>query len=867
MKYLFDKVAKTLLLFFVLAPVSLFAQTKIDRQVDSVFRKLSTREKIAQIMVINFTSRDSKEMFEIQKRLVKKEKIGGLIPLGDTFIPAVTRLNELNKLAKIPMLITLDAEWGASMRWPEIPAFQRFIQLGALTSDSLVYEMGKSIAQECRALKVQVNFSPDVDLNNNPERHIVHTRCIGENKEKVAQYAAAMMRGLRDGGVAGSAKHFPGHGDTDVDSHLALPLLPFSAERIDTLEFYPFKRMIAEGVDMVMVGHMNVPALDPTGTPSSISKTIVTGYLREKLGFNGIICTDALDMHGVSKASGLAKKDIPLAAYKAGVDILLMPEDIEESITVIENALKNGEITMEGLDMRVKKMLALKARLGVFDKGYDPLIDLDNLNVFTDQDLKDGIMDKKLDLIKKISKESITVAYNDNSAGFGIPVTFEGKKVAYVGFKNVKTGSDFGIMANRYGPVDTLLLGDNSSVAELKTARQKLEGHDLVIFAFNRSDLRTATNYGIVPEEVEFLAEWAAEQPMIVLFHGSPYGLAKIPGHGNFTSFVVGYLSDQANNLAAAQVIFGGIPAKGVLPVTSGPYKEGHSVQIPERFREEYHHFVGSKDDSLSLVKYDLGEQSAALTLLPQVAELVAGGKFTLSATVGELLGNDAACGLMTVENLLSCYTNPDYASALRAILGKYRSYASVEEVARQMFAALNMTNTELSGSVTGSGSTAQIITTAYDMNKFEFAVGNGGKYAGKQVLSPEAAEIVLKFFKRNGAAGKHFTTVIDGVERRYIMYMPENLQKNAPLFFVLHGYGACPDLVLDKGFNEAADKYGFAVCYPSGSKDVKGNNCWNVGYPFQKDMAVDDVSFLCQLADKLQALQWLGCLRNSACR
>lgn len=712
------------------------SQEKIDRQVDSVFRTLSTREKIAQIMVIGFTSRESQETFKIQKRLVRKEKIGGLIPLGDVYVPAITKLNALNKLAKIPMLITLDAEWGASMRWKEIPAYQRFIQLGALTSDSLIYEMGKSIAHECRALKIQVNFSPVVDLNNNPERHIVHTRCFGEDKEKVTQFSLAMMRGLKDGGVATSAKHFPGHGDTDVDSHLALPLLSFTAERIDTLELYPFKRLIAEGVDMIMVGHMSIPSLDPTGTPSSISKPIVTGLLREKLGFDGIICTDALDMYGVSKESGLAKRDIPLAAYKAGVDILLIPEDVEHAITVIEKALKKGEITMEGLDMRVKKMLALKARLGVFDKGYDPIIDMDKLDLFLDTDLKDGVMDKKLDLIQKISKETMTVVFNDNSAGFGIPVSFDGKKVAYVGFKSINTGHEFGVMAKRYGPVDTLLLGDNSSVAELKAAREKLKNHDLVIFAFNQSDFRNSTNYGIVPEEIEFLTQWAAEQPMIVLFHGTPYSLAEMPGHENFNSFVVGYLNDPANNFAAAQVIFGGIPAKGVLPVTTRPFKGGESVIIPDRYREEYHHLIGSKDDSLNLIKYDMKEMGTALTLLPQVAELVAAGKFNLSDTIGELLGGEATCASMSIESLLAGYKNGDCAETLEKLLCKYRSYASVEEVARQMLVYLNMTDTTVSDS---------IITTGYDLNKFYFALNNGGKYAGRQVLSPKAAEIVLK--------------------------------------------------------------------------------------------------------------------------
>ena len=568
---LYSALATTLLQAAINSPKSENYQypskEKIERQVDSIFRTLSTREKIAQIMVIDFTSKESKKIFAIQKRLVKKEKIGGLIPLGnDLFTPAVQKLNQLNKLAKIPMLITLDAEWGASMRWSDIPSFQRFLQLGALGSDSLVYEVGKSIAQECRALKIQVNYSPAVDLNNNPERHIVHTRSFGEDKHKVAEYSSAMLRGMHDGGVAGSAKHFPGHGDTDVDSHLALPVLPYTAERLDTLELFPFKRLIAEGVDMVMVAHLSIPSLDSTGTPSSISKPIVTGLLREKLGFDGIICTDALNMNGVAKESGLAKKDIPLAAYKAGVDLLLMPEDVENSITVIEKALQRGEITMEGLDMRVKKMLSLKARLGILEKGYDPYIDIEQLELFTDLQSKNDKMGKKLDLIKRVSKETMTVVFNDNSAGYGLPVSLEEKKVAYVGFKNPQLGCEFGILANRYGAVDTLLLGNNASLEELKNIRKKLEGHDLIIFGFNDTDQRPYKNYGIIPEEVKFITDWAAEQPMIAVYMGSPYAIAQIPEHKNFTACVVGYMPDQVNIFAAAQLIFGGIPAKGVLP-------------------------------------------------------------------------------------------------------------------------------------------------------------------------------------------------------------------------------------------------------------------------------------------------------------
>ena len=720
------------------------SQEKIDRQVDSVFRKLSIREKIAQIMIIDFTSDNSDELKAIQKKLVKKEKVGGIIPLGEkSFHGAITRMNQLNKWAKIPMLVTLDAEWGAGMRWEDVPSYQFFIQMGALTSDSLVYEVGKSIAQECRALKIQVNYSPVVDINNNPEKFIVNHRTYGELKEKVAQFSIAMMRGMRDGGVAGSAKHFPGHGDTDVDSHVALPVLPFTAERLDTLELYPFKHLISDGVDMVMVAHLSIPSLDSSGAPSSISKPIVTGLLREKLGYDGIIITDALNMHGVSKHSGLEKKDIPLAAYKAGVDFLLMPENVEESITVIEKALRAGEITMEGLDMRVRKMLALKARLGILDKGYDPIVDTDKLHLFTNLDSKEGMMQEKLNLIKEVSKQTMTVVFNDNSNGFGIPVSFEGKKVAYVGYHNPHLGYEFGVLANRYGQVDTVLLGNDESLAQLKEAREKLKDHDLIIFGFNKTEQRAYKNFGIAPEDMAFITDWAAQQPMIAVYLGSPYALTKIPGHKNFTAYIVGYEANKSNNFAAAQVIFGGVPAKGVLPVTSATFAVGESVIIPDRYCEEYHHFVGSELDSLSQVSYSMNEKSALLTLVPQVAELVAGGKLKLSDTVGDLLETDDSNASLTVGQLLDGYKDAANAGYLKALLEKYRSYISIDEVTKQMLGKMGMRSTELIPAVSDGG-IPQVTTTGYDYQKYLFTLGNGGKYAGDQVISVSAAELVL---------------------------------------------------------------------------------------------------------------------------
>jgi len=744
-----NRAAIAALLFCLLVPGALFAQNagvykypsekKVERQVDSVFRKLSTREKIAQIMIIEFDSKDGKLRKAMQNRLVKKEKIGGLIPMNDDLIPAMKRMNELNRLAKVPMLISIDAEWGANMRyWDEIPPFPRQMQLGALSSDSLVYRMGYLMGKECRLLKMQVNYAPDIDINNNPSNPAINTRSFGEDKEKVARYGIAIMKGMKDAGVAGSAKHFPGHGDTDVDSHLALPVIPFDYTRLDTLEMYPFKRLIPEGVDMVMVAHLNIPALDPSGTPSSISRPIVTGLLREKLGFKGIICTDALNMHGVAKESGLEKKEIPLAAYKAGADILLMPEDVENSITVIEQALKRGEITMAGLDERVKKMLALKARLGILDKGYSPYVELDGIE-------KRVIVQENLDLMQQIAKNSMTVLFNDNSAGYGLPVSFEGKKVAYVGYKNPVLGREFGEIANRYGKVDTILLSNDASLAALKDARNRLRNHDLIIMGFNETDQRPHKGYAINVEEVNFITDWAAEQPMIAVYLGSPYALTRIPGYRNFTAYVLGYSNNQANNFAAAQVVFGGTPAIGVLPVTAASFKVGESVVIPDRFREEYFHFVGSEEDSLMHSVYDMKNSSALFTVVPQVAELVAGGKMKLSDTLGELLEEEGKNAGMTVGELLKGYKDRVNAYYLQALLNKYRRYTTIEEAAQEMFAKMGMRNTRFVAekpAVSGY-SVPSVITDGIDYNKFKFTIGNGGKYAGKQVLSPEAAELV----------------------------------------------------------------------------------------------------------------------------
>ena len=259
--------------------------------------------------------------------------------------------------------------------------------------------------------------------------------------------------------------------------------------------------------------------------------------------------------------------------------------------------------------------------------------------------------------------------------------------------------------------------------------------------------MRAYKDFLIVPEEINFITDWAAEKPMIFVYLGSPYAITRIPGHKNFNSFVVGYLNTQENNFAAAQVVFGGVPAKGVLPVTSAGFKEGESVIIPTRYREEYFHYIGSKADSISTIVQDMNQKSALFTVVPQVAELVVSGKVKLTENVGELLDSNSKDKSVTVEELLQGWKEGTKLHYLQALLEKYRKHTTIEEAAINMFNEIGMKSTKFSNSKnTVQGYTVpNVLSNEIDYNKYMFTIKNGGKYAGKQILSPAAANLIQK--------------------------------------------------------------------------------------------------------------------------
>ncbi len=683
----------------------------VEQRVDSVMKTLSTREKIAQLMIIEFCSEDKPEVMQLQNYLVSTENVGGLILMYDVMEPGLKRTNELHKLAKTPLLMTIDAEWGMSMRYREVPVFPRQMQLGALSHDSLVYKAGYMIGKECREYNYHVNFASDIDVNINGDNPVINTRSFGEDKHKVAIYGAAFMRGMNDAGVFGSAKHFPGHGDTNVDSHKALPVLDFPFERLDTLELYPFKHLISENADMVMVAHLNVPALDSTGTPSSISKPIITDLLKNKLGYKGIVITDALNMKGV--CDHLEKKMISLEAYKAGVDIFLMPEDVSESITEIEKAIERGEITMSSLDEKVRKVLTLKAKAGLFEKDYNPCVEYELI--------KDTIVKvENLAFISNLAKESVTLVTNHklSSGEQAIPVKkLKEKKIAYLGYDAQTNGKACAEVLMRYADVDTLILRGPVKDKALKKAKRQLKGYDLVILGFNNTDSRPQFNFGVNPKHMEFMTDWAKEKDIIFMFMGNPYVLNQIEEYNNFRAFIVGYGNSRTNNEAAAQMVFGGIPSKGVLPVSAGEFSAGESVVLKKSVRPEI--ILYSKD---STYRMERGKIAGDHIISPAGDTI----RYDTPIEVNTALLNE----IFDLELFV-----PEYYDEIYGLLRK-----------------MGMADSRLEK----DGKVLSFTSTLDDLTKFFITVMRNGEYGGETVMAePVRDRLILEIYtvmKRDGA-------------------------------------------------------------------------------------------------------------------
>lgn len=390
------------------------AESRHQAQVDSLMQQLSIHEKVAQLFVITISREPEEETIALQDSLIRDYGVGGLIIMRGPIGPFVERMNHMQSMAKLPLLIATDAEWGAAMRFAEYLPYPRQRILGRIEgrrAERLLYRMGRNVGRELRDLGIYVNYAPVVDVCPDPYDKSDGQRSFDSDPQVVGAYASAYMHGMQDEGIYACAKHYPGHGATKVDSHFQLPVVLYDRAQLDSVGLVPFQRLIDEGVAMIMVAHMSIPAIDPTGVPMSISSACMNGLLREEQGFNGVVITDAVGMQGV--AAGRTPLEVNTAVYRAGSDMILMPDDIKLSIDAITDSVATGVWPLEELDAKVRKVLELKARAGFFDDGYDPQVrDLDTK--VAEARHRDSTLQIRIDrALSRSSKPYIEPVYRD----------------------------------------------------------------------------------------------------------------------------------------------------------------------------------------------------------------------------------------------------------------------------------------------------------------------------------------------------------------------------------------------------------------------------------------------------------------------
>ncbi len=534
--------------------------------VDSVMNSLTLDERIAQLMMIRTYSNKDESYYSQTESIIQQYNIGGLCFFqgGPQRQAALTR--RYQNAAKTPLLIALDAEWGLGMRLDSTYSYPFQMTLGSIENDTLIYEMGRQIAKQLHSIGTQINFAPVVDINNNPLNPVINSRSFGSNRDRVARKGIAYMKGLQDGGIIATAKHFPGHGDTDSDSHYTLPVIKHSRERLDSIEFYPFGKLIDNGLDAMMVAHLFIPALDSNGqVPTTLSNKVVTGLLKEEMGFKGLVITDALDMKGVTKDH--EPGEIELQAFMAGNDILLLPQDVGAAVNAILNAIDDGLITEDQINEKCRKVLDYKYHAGLFHRDSIPKDSITKTLNSPENEL----------LERKIYEEAITILENKESL---LPL----RRLDTLNIAVVSAGApeltDFQEMLGNYSRVTQFNILSTTTPEERHLLVQKLEPFNLVVLGIHGTTIYPTRNFGITGPTLELIDEIAKNKKTVLTLFASPYSLKLVDSLDRFQSVILAHQDVPVANEIAAQAIMGSIRASGTLPVSiSSDFPEGTGIK------------------------------------------------------------------------------------------------------------------------------------------------------------------------------------------------------------------------------------------------------------------------------------------------
>lgn len=526
--------------------------------VDSVFNTLTPKQRIGQLFLVRAHTNLGQKYVDSVKQVIEREQLGGLVVFQGGPVRHANMFNQYQKVSKVPLLITFDGEWGLGMRMPDSTiSYPYQMTLGAIQNNNLLYEMGRQVARDFHRMGMHFNFAPVVDINNNPKNPVINFRSFGDNKYKVTEKAKAYMDGMVQGGILASLKHFPGHGDTDVDSHHDLPQLKFDRARLDSLEMYPFRQLIKDGAPSVMVAHMNIPALDNTpNIPSSISKKVVTDIIRTELGFRGLTVTDAMDMSGVKKFFPNGEADV--MAIEAGHDLLEVSENSGRAIDLVEKAIKSGRLSQADIDARVKKVLAAKLWLGL--NQVKP--------VNTNRLYEDLNTPAAQSLVQRISDAAVTLLKSDRGLK-----RFDPKKSTSIVSVGIDQVQDFEKgLALQLTDFDQFFIKGDETEEQLKDLMKDSKDNRQIVLVIHDNRSRPRSELLLNDATKDFIDKIAGRRTISVMFT-NPYAMNSVDVMRS-SSVLLGYQNDFFMQKAVLKVLLKQIKPEGKLPVTISEHLE-----------------------------------------------------------------------------------------------------------------------------------------------------------------------------------------------------------------------------------------------------------------------------------------------------
>lgn len=582
--------SSVILIFIVLTQIAWTQSVTPDRRwVDSTIAQMTLEEKVGQLFIDDFVALYSNEESDNYARIrehIKKSHIGGIVLAGGGVYDIAIMLNDLQRLSKVPLIVAADLEAGlgfwhpwrfARGRAPDLPRlvpgggtiFPGNMALGAAGTENYAYEVGRITGEEARAVGIQWLFAPVVDVNNNPKNPIINTRSFGEDPEVVAKLGAAFIRGCQDAGAIATAKHFPGHGDTEEDSHMKLPVLKFNLTRLESVELVPFQRAIAAGLKSIMSAHIALPKLDASRRPATLSEPILSDLLRKRLKFGGIIVTDGLTMQGVT--DNYSSTEAALLAIQAGADCLLVCPDVDAACRYVIEAVKKGKLSEARIDSSVRRILSAKAWLGL-DKNR--FVDVSRIGKVVASPASDSIA-------RQISRDAITLLKNKNRA---VPIS-RGKdlKIAVVVLSDVtdrELGRDFiSSLREKYKTVSVMYVNTSTGTEGVREALENARSDDVTLLPTFMSIGSWKGALGLPGPIKRFLRQVASiRKPVIAISFGDPYILSEMP---KLSGTLCAYSGIRPVELAVIEALRGEIDIKGKLPVTIAPrFKRGDGIAL-----------------------------------------------------------------------------------------------------------------------------------------------------------------------------------------------------------------------------------------------------------------------------------------------